>query len=174
MSKSQNGWPVLTAASKELYVWVIPTKAGTVHLKLRNGSAGFLLALWAMWYANHIEALVGKVLDDWGWAYRPIRGQSTGYSNHASGTAADLNATKHPLGRVGTLVNSVKLHLRLKAHFRGVIRAGADYHGRKDEMHYEINVSLSVAEKRARALIKTRAGKKLLNSNPSQRKVILS
>jgi hypothetical protein len=186
MSKSQNEWPVLLGDSPLLYTWIIPTKSGIVHIRMRNGSAGFLLALWAMWYSNHIEPLKGKILDDWGWNFRPIRGETSGYSNHASGTAIDLNATKHPLGKVGTLgfrikvrglksmVASLRIHKRLVIHFKDTIRWGGEYHNRKDEMHYEINVSLSVAEKRARRLMRTRAGKKLLEANPSQRKVILS
>lgn len=181
MATSQNGWPVIEGNVSPLYTWTIPTKSGIVKIRLRNGSAGFLLCLFVMWYSNHIEPVYQKLLDDWGWAYRPIRGQSSGFSNHASGTAVDVNATKHPLGRVGTLsfnvrgkLAIVRINWKLKNWFLGSIRAGADYQGRKDEMHYEINVSLPVAEKRARALMKTKAGKKLLAANPSQKAVILS
>jgi hypothetical protein len=189
MATSQNGWPALEQDSRKLYTWAIPTKAGVVAIRMRNGSAGFLLALWVMWYANHIEPVVGKVLDDWGWNWRPIRGEVTGLSNHASGTAVDVNATKHPLGRVGTLSFLIVVHAahgvrkmtalariktRLAVHFRGTIRAGACYHGRKDEMHYEINVPLAKAEKVARKLMKTPAGKRLLAANPTQHAVILS
>lgn len=191
MNRSQNGWPVLEAGSSLLHTWVIPTNGGIVRIPLRNGSAGFLLALWVMWYANHIEPVVGKVLDDWGWAARAIRGTAGGTqattSNHSSGTAVDLNATKHPLGHVGTLAFLVwvkhhtkritalaRIKTRLAVHFRGTIRSGACYQGRKDEMHDEINVPMARAEKVARKLMRTKAGKKLLKANPGQRAVILS
>lgn len=185
MAISQNGYPALEQTSPLLYTWHIPTNAGTVLIRMRNGSAGFLLALWVMWYANHIEPVVGKVLDDWGWAGRLIRGDSTTISNHASGTAVDVNAVSHPLGRVGTLAFAVRsgvrrvtalarINARLRIYFAGTIRAGADYQGRKDEMHYEINVPISQVEKVARRLMHTEPGKKLLAANPSQRAVILS
>lgn len=189
MATSQNGYPALAADSDLLYTWTIPTNDGDVRIRIRHGSAGFLLALWLMWYANHIEPVAGGVLDDWGYAYRPIRGSETGLSNHASGTAIDVNATRHPLGKVGTLGFKVtlrtkagrrtfiainRIRARLRFAFKGTIRAGADYHGRKDEMHYELVVPLAAAEQRARALMNTTAGRRLLAANPGQRAVILS
>ena len=174
MSTSQNGWPVLSETSPYLVIWTIPTKAGPVHIRLRNGSAGFILAHFLLWFADKIEPLVGGVLDDWGWAPRPIRG-STEISNHASGTAADANATKHPLGKVGTFtrIQAARIRLRLRL-YSAAIRWGGDYHERKDEMHFEINVGLSAAERVARRLMKTPRGKRILKANPGQERVILS
>ena len=74
MQTSQNGWPVLASTSPKLHTWVIPARTGYVRLRLRNGSAGFLLAHFLLWFAETIEPLKGRVLDDWGWApLRPIR-----------------------------------------------------------------------------------------------------
>jgi hypothetical protein len=173
MAKSQNDWPALQAGSPLLHKWIIPTKDGNVEVYLRNGSAGFVLVHDALWYSEKIEPLVGKIRDDWGWFYRPIRGENAGLSNHASGTALDLNATKHVLGRVGTLAKSAQLRAHL-LYYRGVVRWGGDYHGRKDEMHHEINRDLAAAEKVARKLMKTPRGKRILRANPGQRAVILS
>lgn len=173
MSTSQNGWPALPPDSDLLYTWVVPTKAGDVRLRLRNGSAGFLLCHLLLFIADAIEPLFGKVLDDWGYAWRPIRGQSTGLSNHASGTAADANATRHVLGRFGTWVNAALIRARLRM-YRGVIRWGGDYSGRKDEMHFELDRPLGEAEKVARRLMRTPRGRRILAANPSQRAVILS
>src|SRR5690606_27057234 len=78
-------------------------------------------------------------LDDWGYAERPIRGSSV-ISNHASGTAIDLNATKHPLGASGTFTSTQVTRIReILAVTRNHVRWGGDYTGRKDEMHFEIN-----------------------------------
>lgn len=174
MATSQNGWPVLEAGSSKLHTWVIPAKTGQVRITLRNGSAGFVLAHFLLWFAETVQPLAGKVVDDWGFAVRPIRGQSSGYSNHASGTAADANAMEHPLGRVGTFLRTrvVAIHARLR-FYKGAIRWGGDYQGRKDEMHFEIVQSLPYCEKLARRLMKTPRGRRILKANPDQRAVIL-
>jgi hypothetical protein len=70
----------------------------------------------------------------WGYAYRPIRGQTTGLSNHASGTAIDLNAPSHPLAKVGTLSSKEQAEIEKILDFcEGVVRWGGKYSGRKDE-----------------------------------------
>lgn len=175
MTTSQNGWPTLSAESPSLVTWIIPTKQGPVRIRLRNGSAGFILVHFALWWADKVEPLVGKILDDWGWAPRPIRG-STEISNHASGTALDLNATRWPLGTTYMPASMVaRIRIRLRAMiYRGALRWGGDYHSRKDQMHTEINVTLSAAEKVARRLMKTPRGRRILKANPGQQKVILS
>jgi len=171
---SQNGWDALLGSSSLLYTWTIPTKDGDVRVRLRNGSAGFLLVHFLLWWAEVLEPLVGKILDDWGYAYRAIRGQTTGLSNHASGTAVDANATKHPLGtRTLTKVQKAAIWLRLKI-YGGCLRSGAFYSGRVDEMHTEINAPIDQCEKVARRLMNTPRGRRILKANPTQRAVILS
>lgn len=174
MTTSQNGWPALATDSPLLYTWTIPAKSGERKIRLRNGSAGFILCHFLLWFAEVIEPLAGGILDDWGYAYRPIRGQSTELSNHASGTAADANAIKHPLGRSGTFgIRAIRIRLRLKL-YRGALRWGGDYNGRKDEMHFELDQPLPDVEKVARRLMSTPRGKRLLAANPTQRAVIQS
>jgi hypothetical protein len=175
LATSQNHWPALPAGSDKLYEWEIPARSGTFTLLLRNGSAGFLLAHFALWFADVIEPVMAKLLDDWGFAYRYVRGYSATLSNHASGTAMDLNATSHPLGKTGTFKpwQVVKIRARLLI-YRGCLRWGGDYLGRKDEMHTEINADLAACEKRARALMKTKRGLRILEANPTQKAVILS
>jgi D-alanyl-D-alanine carboxypeptidase len=176
MATSQNGWPALAGDSSKLYTWLVPAKNGHFKIRLRNGSAGFLLVHWLLWFSERVEDLTGGQLDDWGYAYRPIRGDETGLSNHSSGTAVDMNATRHPLGAVNTfkLWQRIRIRARLKAPFYGTLRWGGDYRNRKDEMHVEINAPLDRVEKRARRLMKTDRGQRVLNANPSQRRVILS
>src|SRR5690349_22956058 len=99
MPKSQNGWPANDVSRTQSY-----NVPGTDRaLRLVKGPAGLLLVLVCAWVHKNVEAMTpDKEMDDWGYAERPIRGSTTTLSNHASGTAADFNSTKHPLGVVGT------------------------------------------------------------------------
>lgn len=185
MSKwSQNGYPVLEQS--QTFRWDLPLKGTTKrHLILKPGDAGFVLAHFALWYHERVESITSGVWDDWGWASRPVRGSSTIISNHASGTAMDLNAVKHPLGAVGTLkfwVARVKgqnglrkeyaiqrINRFLNRKYNGVIRSGAFYQHRKDEMHYEINTGTLAVSRLAAKLRKSKRGKRLIKANPGYR-----
>lgn len=169
---SQNGYPVIAAADDaRLHVWHAPARTGAFELRVHRGAPGFLLMLFALWYAEVIEPVAGKILDDWGWsAFRYVRGSVTFVSNHCSGTAIDLNATQHPLGQRGTFKpwQYVKIRARL-ALFAGCLRGGLDYVNRPDEMHTEINRGRFAVRHTARALSLTPRGRRLLAANPGQR-----
>jgi len=170
---SQNGWPALGAGSDRLHVWTIPARTGEVRVRMRSGSAGFLLAHVVLWWAERLEPVSGGVLDDWGWAYRPVRGAQS-LSNHASGTAVDVNATTYPLGTErmpGVMARRIRRRLRW---YDGCVRWGGDYRGRKDQMHLELARDLRACEQVARRLMSTPRGRRLLEANPAQRAVILS
>jgi hypothetical protein len=177
--RSSNGWPVLPrrvgGAPPTLRQWNIPSVDLT--LTARDGSAGFLLAHFALWYHEAIEPLDRPPADDWGYARRLIRGGST-WSNHASGTAIDLNATLHPLGERGTLRGAqvLKLRRRLWAadYYASCIGWGGDWTTRADEMHYEIQRPLSACEEVAANLLSTWRGRRVLAANPGAKAVILS
>lgn len=174
MSTSQNTWPALATGSPKLHSWVIP--GSKRKLRLRNGSAGFLLVHLALWFDERIEDVDGGILDDWGYAYRPVRGFSTTLSNHSSGTAMDLNATRHVLSRENTFspADEALITRRVNGFFDDCIRWGGEYRGRKDEMHFEINRPMPACEKVARRLINSPRGRRILKANPGQRAVILS
>lgn len=175
MSTSQNGWPAVASTSSLLTTWVIPGQSGDTRLRMRRGSAGFLLAHLALWFDGKVEDLVEPLLDDWAYAYRPVRGYSSTLSNHSSGTAIDLNATDHPLGSTATFDADERRAIVNRVDFyAGCIRWGGTYQGRKDEMHFEIDADLAACEKRARALLDSPRGKRLLKANPGQRAVVLS
>lgn len=176
MSISENGWQTLESDSRNLYTWHIRTKAGFVDLRLRNGSVGLVLAYAFMLFSDLIETTVGKVRDDWGWASRPIRGQTTLLSNHYSGTAWDANAMRHPLGRVGTLLKAAAWRTLLRVRLGGLLRWGGDYHNRKDEMHTEIapGVTMEQCEALADKILKRKRGIQLIKDNPTQLRVIQS
>ena len=169
MATSENGWTVIRENVAPLVTVKIPTKNGTTKLRVRGGDVALVLAHFALLWDDHIEPVYGEVLDDWGYAYRAVRGQTSGFSNHASGTAIDLNATKHPLGTL--TFSSAKRALLLalmKPRYAGVLRWGGTYSGRKDQMHVEIAPGVSAAQvaKVARKLRTASGGMRIRRANP--------
>jgi hypothetical protein len=125
---------------------------------VRNGPAGDLLLEVASLFDQLVQDLDAGIVDDWGYAERPIRG-ATALSNHASGTAVDLNATRWALGANPSVnLNPAQIGTvrRIVAATGGVVRWGGDYTGRKDPMHFEINNNRTEADC-ARALAQLRA-----------------
>ena len=132
MSVSQNGWQGIESGADERLVR-IPKIIGRV----RSGDVAAILTDLVEQFDTHVED-VDLGADDWGHAYRDVR-EGASLSNHASGTAIDLNATRHPLGRRGTFTAAQVAALRrILARYGGVVRWGGDYPGRPDEMHFEI------------------------------------
>lgn len=136
VARSQNGW---TANQVNLMKW-FRVPGTNVSLKLRAVYAGPLLVAFAEAFHKHVEPISDPGC--WSYASRPIRGSTTTLSNHASGTAIDLNAPRHPLGKSGTFTPpQVRQIQRLLAATGGAIRWGGNYSGRKDEMHFELNTT---------------------------------
>ena len=135
---SYNGWP---ASKDQAEIGVKSYKVEGTNLKLRCAEkVAPLLINFAKDFNELIEPLEGGALDDWGYCYRMVRGSTDKLSNHSSGTAIDLNATKHPLGQVGTFEASKVPMIRALAKKYG-LSCGLDYRNRKDEMHFEIALS---------------------------------
>ncbi|GHF30862.1 MULTISPECIES: M15 family metallopeptidase [Actinomycetes] len=137
MPKSQNGYAANDISLTKIYA--VP--GTTRNIRLRKGPAGELLVWVLAQFHARVEDLDDGQLDDWGYAERTIRGSSTTLSNHASGTAADANATRHPLGTDPTAnFNAAQIRTirEIVAATRGAVRWGGDYQGRKDPMHFEI------------------------------------
>lgn len=82
---SHNGWPTRPQT------WNLPQITGAV----RAGDVWVVFNWLANQYAQRVEAITKG--HSWGYNYRKIAG-SNSFSNHASGTAVDFNAPKHPLG----------------------------------------------------------------------------
>ena len=173
--RSQNGWTVVPESTDpRLHLWSIPATNGRFQIRLRRGVAGLLLAHFILWFAEMIQPVIGRTLDDWGWSpLRNVRGSSTSVSNHCSGTAVDLNAIQHPLAVRGTFARwqYVKIRARLLL-YAGCVRSGIDYRNRADEMHHEINRPRAACAVLARQIGRTPRGKRLLAANPSQRRFI--
>lgn len=133
--KSQNGWQA-SQSPEAIDIQSFPV-AGT-KIKLRcERHAGVILAAFAAEFHKLVEKIDEKSLDDWGYAYRNVRGSENDLSNHSSGTAIDLNSTKHPLGKEGTYTKAqIKILDELCTKYG--IRGGYTYKTRKDDMHFEI------------------------------------
>ena len=147
MRTSQNGWP----ASKDPEdIGIVSKRVPGTGLKLRVADAvAPLLIAFARDFHNDVEPINEGQLDDWGYAFRDIRGATT-LSNHASGTAIDLNATQHPLGAENTFTEEQSRTIRRLCRKYG-LRWGGDYRNRKDEMHFEIALNAT----QVRNLIRT-------------------
>jgi hypothetical protein len=143
METSYNGYP----ASKDPEAIKIKSYLvkGTDR-KLRCAeSVGPLLAAFAAEFHELIEPIDEGTLDDWAYAYRMVRGNPTKLSCHSSGTAIDLNATKHPLGKVGTFPAEKVPMIRALSKKYG-LKWGGDFKSRADEMHWEVEVSPAKAK----------------------------
>lgn len=170
MAKSQNGYPVLLSAD-ECAKWSIPVRRGEArHVFLRKGHVGYVLACFILWFHRSIERVNKGQWDEWGWAYRPIRGETDVYSNHASATAVDINAVQHPLGVRNTFYpdQAKKIRRRLKL-WRNVIRWGGDYQSRADEMHFEADKGFAEFRRLAFWIRLTPVGIAVLKANPHYR-----
>ena len=151
---SYNGWPA-SKDQAEIGIKSYPVPGTLIKLRCAEKVAPLLVG-FATEFHNLIEPLDVGSLDDWGYAFRMVRGTTNKLSNHASGTAIDLNASRHPLGQVGTFEPCKVPMLRALAHKWG-LTWGGDYKARKDEMHFEISIdAVKVA-----ALIKKIQGEKL-------------
>jgi hypothetical protein len=135
---SHNGWKASKdPAEIDIKSYQVP---GT-KVKLRCASAcAPLLIGFAAEFHKLIEPIDEGALDDWGYAFRPIRGQTEKLSNHSSGTAIDLNAPKHALGLIGTFPPEKVPMIRALSKKYG-LKWGGDYQNRKDEMHWEIDLT---------------------------------
>ncbi len=184
MGTSANGWTALSAGSRLLHRWAVPELGdGTPDraFTIRRGSVGFLLIHLTTWFHDDVERLDLGIWDDWGWASRPIR-DGTVTSNHASGTAIDINATRHPhhvpITRTFTSAQTAAIRKRLR-YYEGVIDWGGNWRPENvDGMHFEIAPGTTMAdcERVATKMLDTPRGQRMLalRSNARQRRVVLS
>lgn len=184
MRTSVNGWSVVEAGKTpettpsgqpRIRQFLLP---GNIGLKvwMRDGVAGFLLADLLTTFNRRIEPLRGPTPDDWGYALREIRGAvADDFSNHASGTAVDANALKHPHHSLNTFSRRQQFMIRfmLKHRYKGLIEWGGDWRPEnRDDMHFEIVGTHNDVRHRALALMQTRRGKRILMANPGLLAVI--
>ena len=145
---SYNGYP----ASKdpdEIKIKSYPVKGTDRKLRCAE-SVGPLLAAFAAEFHELIEPIDEGTFDEWGYAFRMVRGTTDKLSCHSSGTAIDLNATKHPLGKAGTFPAEKVPMIRALAKKYG-LKWGGDFKSRPVDMHFEVEIKPG----KAKTLIKS-------------------
>jgi len=132
---SPNGWPASEDRQAiDIQSFAIP---GTkLKIACAKKVAPILLA-FCQDFHGWVEPIDQGQLDDWGFAFRMTRGSDKVLSNHSSGTAVDLNALKHPLGKSNTFTKQQTNTIQLLIVKYG-LSWGGNYKRRKDEMHFEI------------------------------------
>jgi hypothetical protein len=132
--KSQNGWP---ASANRAEIGIKSYTVDGCHTVIACAAAvAPLLTHFMAEFHKLIEPIDQGQLDDWGYHFALIP-NTQDYSNHSSGTAIDINAVKHPWGKIGTFEPGKVPMIQALAKKYG-LRWGGDYHGKKDEMHYEV------------------------------------
>jgi len=132
---SYNGWPASKDA-ESIRIKSYAIKGSSVKFRCAYFAAPLLVA-FAEQFNELIEPIDGGALDDWGYCYRDVRGVPGKLSNHSSGTAIDLNASKHSLGKAGTFP-AEKIPMIQALVKKYGLAWGGDYKDRKDEMHFEV------------------------------------
>ena len=140
---SYNGYPA-SKDPKEIGIKSYSVDGTTLKLRCAK-SVGPLLAAFASEFHKLIEPIDEGGLDDWGYAFRMVRGTTDRLSCHSSGTAIDLNATKHPLGKYDTFPAEKVPMIRALAKKYG-LKWGGDFKSRPDDMHFEVNVTPAKAK----------------------------
>ncbi len=146
---SPNGWP----ASEDrkaigIQSFVVP---GT-KLKIACAQAvAPILVAFCKEFHELVEPIDQGQLDDWGYAFRMTRGSDKVLSNHSSGTAVDLNALKHPLGKSNTF-NKEQCNIITLLITKYGLAWGGHYKKRKDEMHFEIKMNKEQVKEKIKQL----------------------
>lgn len=149
---SQNGWPASIDPSQiDVISIAVPLSSGKSKTIQVARKAAPVLVTFAQWWDKNIE----PITELYCYNYREIRGYegSGTISNHGSGTALDINASKHPLAAEGTVTPAQHAAISAKALELG-LRYGGDYNGRKDEMHVEVNSTVDQMVDIGKSLVK--------------------
>ncbi len=150
MTTSQNGWSASPALKlRKLVVNGVDFAPGIRD----DADVATVLGYVATQYAKRVEPLRNPGC--WGFSYRPDKNQVTDLSNHASGTAIDINAPAHPNGvavqKTFTPGQVSEIH-KILAEVDHVVRWGGDYTKTIDAMHFEINASAAQVKAVAKKL----------------------
>lgn len=136
---SYNGWPIGTPGSTiAVEPYLVP---GTRFvLPVRSGDVATVLMYLAGRFNREVEPLLAG--QNFGYGYRRNVNNPSVWSNHASGTAVDLNADLHANTVKGSFsAAKVAAIRRILTACGGVVYWGGDYTRTVDAMHFEINVA---------------------------------
>jgi hypothetical protein len=135
---SQNKWQVIKDSSDKKLT-VVRLAGSNVPLRLHKDAAK-LLAYVAVRFDKEVSKLKLNnkpgFQDDGGYSFRKI-GSSNVYSNHASGTAIDLNWQKFTMFKRNMSKKQIEACSNIVADCEGLIRWGGFYRN-VDQMHFEI------------------------------------
>lgn len=134
--RSANGW----TANDRSVIASYSLPGGKVAL--RKGDVSVVLLWCANRWHETVEPLVWP--GNWGYAERLVRGSATSISDHASGTALDLNAPQHPLGvTVARTFSTLEVRAvrAILEYCEGAVGWGGDYRSRPDGMHLFIRTN---------------------------------
>lgn len=146
---SPNGWPA-DEDRKAIGIQSFVIPGTSLKIACAKDVAAILVAFCAEFH-DLIEPIDEGQLDDWGYAFRMTRGSDKVLSNHSSGTAVDLNALKHPLGKSNTFTKDQTNTIQLLLVKYG-LAWGGNYKKRKDEMHFEIAMTKTQVQNKLKQL----------------------
>jgi hypothetical protein len=130
VAHSDNGWQVVTGGLTTIEV-------GPARMSVLAGPVAVVLEYVADRFHHEVETLIASQCG--GYNHRKISGSDV-WSNHASGTAIDLNWGRHPMGASGTFTGAQHSRIdKILADCDGVVVWGGHYNGTKDEMHFDID-----------------------------------
>jgi hypothetical protein len=141
---SHNGWPASTSPSE---IGIVKVNLATGHSFQATEKAAEALKEMAEWFDSNVQ----PIQTIYGYNYRTIAGTST-ISNHGSGTAIDINGCgvggSCPLPYMERNIPTSKYPaITAKAASLG-LRWGGTYISNPDEMHFEVNESITEMAKR--------------------------
>lgn len=166
MTTSYNGWP---ASENPRAIGINPAWEPIPGHRLPGGVKAGDVETVLTWVTQQLHARVESIdagaKDDWGYTYKHSANSPRLISCHASGTAFDWNATRHPNGKRGTFTKAQATEIqRILAEidrivdWRAHVNEGGVATGTPDEMHFEISQTRGTAAAVARVAARLRAG----------------
>jgi len=146
---SPNGWPA-SEDRKAIAIQSFAILGTSLKIACAKDVAPILVAFCKEFH-ELVEPIDQGQLDDWGYAFRMTRGSDKVLSNHSSGTALDLNALKHPLGKSNTF-NKEQCNIITLLITKYGLAWGGHYKKRKDEMHFEIKMDKEQVKQKIKQL----------------------
>ena len=146
---SPNGWPA-SEDRKAIGIQSFVVPGTKLKIACAKDVAPILVAFCKEFH-ELVEPINQGQLDDWGYAFRMTRGSDKVLSNHSSGTAVDLNALKHPLGKSNTF-NKEQCNIITLLITKYGLAWGGHYKKRKDEMHFEIKMNKEQVKQKIKQL----------------------
>lgn len=146
MATSYNGWPASQYPSS---IGINQRWEPIPGHRFPGGIKGGDVEVVMTYFVRQLDARVEPIElyapgDEWGYNYKASANSPNKLSCHASGTAFDYNATRHPNGRRGTWTAAqVREIRRIQNEVGGVVFWLGDASVTPDEMHFEIRGSTS-------------------------------